>query len=80
VDTETEKQIQEALDRLVEGRTTIAIAHRLSTLQAADRLVVLDKGKIAETGTHTELVAKPEGVYAKLHKTQAEMSMLVAIR
>jgi ATP-binding cassette subfamily B protein len=80
VDTETEKQIQQALDRLVEGRTTFAIAHRLSTLQAADRLVVLEKGKIVEQGVHGELVDKPEGVYAKLHKTQMEMNSLVAIR
>jgi ATP-binding cassette subfamily B protein len=80
VDTETEQQIQEALDRLVEGRTTIAIAHRLSTLQAADRLVVLEKGRIAEQGLHEELVNKPDGVYAKLHKTQAEMNAQVAIR
>ena len=80
VDTETEKQIQEALDRLVEGRTTFAIAHRLSTLQAADRLIVLEKGKIAEQGQHADLVNKENGVYAKLHKTQVEMSSLVAIR
>jgi len=80
VDTETEKQIQQALDRLVEGRTTIAIAHRLSTLQAAHRLVVLEKGKIAEEGRHEELVDKEGGVYAKLHKTQAEMNAQVAIR
>ncbi|HEY7090003.1 MAG TPA: ATP-binding cassette domain-containing protein, partial [Tepidisphaeraceae bacterium] len=80
VDTETEKQIQQALDRLVEGRTTFAIAHRLSTLQAADRLVVLDKGKIVEQGLHADLVDKPEGVYAKLHKTQVEMNSMVAIR
>ncbi len=80
VDTETEKQIQQALDRLVEGRTTIAIAHRLSTLQSADRLIVLEKGKVAETGKHDELVNKPDGVYAKLHKTQVEMSTLVAIQ
>jgi ATP-binding cassette subfamily B protein len=80
VDTETEKQIQEALDRLVAGRTTFAIAHRLSTLQAADRLVVLEKGKIVEQGVHSELVDKTEGVYAKLHKTQMEMNSLVAIR
>jgi ATP-binding cassette subfamily B protein len=80
VDSETEKQIQEALDRLVSGRTTIAIAHRLSTLQSADRLVVLEKGKIAEEGTHDELVNKEGGVYAKLHKTQMEMASLVAIR
>jgi ATP-binding cassette subfamily B protein len=80
VDSETEKQIQEALDRLVSGRTTIAIAHRLSTLQSADRLVVLEKGKIAEEGTHDELVNKDGGVYAKLHKTQMEMASLMAIR
>jgi ATP-binding cassette subfamily B protein len=80
VDTETEKQIQQALDRLVEGRTTFAIAHRLSTLQAADRLIVLEKGRIVEQGLHAELVDKKDGVYAKLHKTQMEMSNLVAIR
>jgi ATP-binding cassette subfamily B protein len=77
VDTETEKQIQQALDRLVEGRTTFAIAHRLSTLQAADRLVVLEKGRVVEQGLHSELVDKENGVYAKLHKTQIEMSSLV---
>jgi ATP-binding cassette, subfamily B, bacterial len=80
VDTETEKQIQQALDRLVEGRTTFAIAHRLSTLQAADRLVVLEKGKIVEQGLHADLVDKQDGVYAKLHRTQMEMSAMVAIR
>jgi ATP-binding cassette subfamily B protein len=80
VDTETEKQIQQALDRLVEGRTTFAIAHRLSTLQAADRLIVLEAGKIVEEGVHSDLVTKPEGVYAKLHKTQMEMATMVAIR
>src|SRR5207247_292794 len=77
VDTETEKQIQEALDHLVEGRTTVAIAHRLSTLQAADRLVVLEKGKLVEQGVHAELVDIKDGVYAKLHRTQIEMSALV---
>ena len=80
VDTETEKQIQQALDRLTEGRTTFAIAHRLSTLQAADRLIVLEKGKIVEQGVHADLVDKENGVYAKLHKTQMEMSSQVAIR
>jgi ATP-binding cassette subfamily B protein len=79
VDTETEKQIQEALDRLVAGRTTFAIAHRLSTLQAADRLVVLEKGRIVEQGGHADLVNKEDGVYAKLHRTQVEMSAQVAI-
>lgn len=80
VDSETEKQIQEALDRLVEGRTTIAIAHRLSTLTAADKLVVLEKGRVVEQGVHSELINIEGGVYAKLHKTQAEMSSLVALK
>ena len=80
VDTETEKQIQQALDRLVQGRTTFAIAHRLSTLRAADRLVVLEKGRIAETGLHDELVHKEGGIYAKLHQTQMELNEVVAIR
>ena len=79
VDTETEKQIQQALDRLVEGRTTFAIAHRLSTLQAADRLVVLEKGKLVEQGVHADLVDKEGGVYAKLHKTQVEMASTLAL-
>ena len=56
LDTQTEKQIQQALARLTEGRTTIAIAHRLSTLSNADRPIVLDKGKLAEMGTHNELM------------------------
>ncbi len=80
LDTETERQIQEAMDRLVSGRTTIAIAHRLSTLQKADRLLVLDKGKIAEQGTHQELLANPEGAYARLYRTQMEMNQQIAIK
>ena len=61
-------------------RTTFAIAHRLSTLQAADRLVVLEQGKIVEQGTHDELANKENGVYAKLHKTQVEMAALTGVR
>lgn len=79
VDTETEKKIQEALQRLVAGRTTFAIAHRLSTLSIADRLFVMEDGKLVEQGTHEELLAKPEGVYAKLHRTQAELHALIAV-
>ncbi len=78
VDTKTEKQIQEAVTRLVEGRTTIAIAHRLSTLRDADRLAVIEKGKVKELGTHEELVAK-KGVYHELVKTQTEMTSVIAI-
>jgi ATP-binding cassette, subfamily B, bacterial len=65
LDTETERQVQEALDRLAEGRTTIAIAHRLSTVQDADQIVVLDRGRIVERGTHDELV-ELGGRYAQL--------------
>ncbi len=79
VDTETEKKIQEALERLVSGRTTFAIAHRLSTLSAADRLFVMEDGKLVEQGTHQELLAKPEGVYAKLHNTQVELQAMIAV-
>jgi ATP-binding cassette, subfamily B, bacterial len=70
VDSETEKEIQKALDNLVQGRTTIAIAHRLSTLQRADRLVVLDRGQVVEQGQHDELMAR-EGAYFRLYQAQA---------
>ena len=79
VDTETEKKIQEALRRLVAGRTTFAIAHRLSTLSAATRLFVMEEGKLIESGTHAELLSRPDGVYAKLHKTQAELHAAIAV-
>jgi len=69
VDTETEKEIQKALDNLVLGRTTIAIAHRLSTLRKADRLVVMDRGEIVEIGNHDELMVR-EGHYYRLYQAQ----------
>ncbi len=78
VDTETEKQIQEALVRLVKNRTTFAIAHRLSTLRNADRLLVLEKGKLVESGSHDELLEK-KGVYHKLVHMQSEMSAIKAV-
>ena len=69
VDTTTEKEIQRALDNLVKGRTTIAIAHRLSTLRKADRLVVLDKGEIVEIGSHDQLM-DARGAYYALYQAQ----------
>ena len=73
VDTETEREIQEALDNLIRGRTTIAIAHRLSTLRKADRLVVLERGRVVEIGDHHALLKSP-GAYARLHNAQAELA------
>lgn len=75
LDVETESIIQDSLNRIVQGRTTIAIAHRLSTLRSADRLIVLDKGKIAEVGTHTELL-REQGIYYKLVMAQRKTSKI----
>ncbi len=74
VDTETERKIQEAMDRLVAGRTTFAIAHRLSTLHKASRLFVVKNGRIAEMGTHTELLGIADGLYRRLHELQVELA------
>jgi ATP-binding cassette subfamily B protein len=73
VDTESEKLIQDALLRITEGRTTIAIAHRLSTLKNSDRIFVVDRGEIIENGTHEQLMAR-RGTYYKLVKIQTELS------
>jgi subfamily B ATP-binding cassette protein MsbA len=69
LDTESEAQVQAALERLMAGRTTILIAHRLSTVKGADRIYVIDKGQVVETGTHAELV-RLKGLYARLAKAQ----------
>lgn len=78
VDVETEKQIQEAIGRLIQGRTTFAIAHRLSTLRNATRLIVLDKGEIVETGTHAELM-ESKGVFYHLVETQTLANEIIGI-
>ena len=79
VDTQTEYEIQEALERLIANRTTFAIAHRLSTLKNADRLLVLDKGRIVEEGSHAQLLAREEGVYRKLVDMQTELARVRAL-
>ncbi|EDO39590.1 predicted protein, partial [Nematostella vectensis] len=71
LDAESERLVQEALDRLTEGRTVIVIAHRLSTIQGADKIVVLSHGKIQESGTHQELMKK-KGLYAELVRRQMQ--------
>jgi ABC-type multidrug transport system fused ATPase/permease subunit len=76
VDTESEQEIQKALARLCKGRTTLAIAHRLSTLKNADRIFVIDEGRIVEQGTHEELMAIEKGIYHKLVRIQTELTRL----
>ncbi len=73
VDTETERKIQQAIGRLVSGRTVFAIAHRLSTLARADRIFVMKSGRLAEAGTHEELLALENGIYRRLYELQGEL-------
>ena len=70
LDTESEKLVQDALNKLLEGRTSVVIAHRLSTIHNADKIIVVDHGRIAEQGTHAELMARG-GIYAKLIELQS---------
>jgi len=70
VDSETEELIQQAIEKLMQGRTSLVIAHRLSTIQKADKIIVLDKGEIKETGTHEELLRIEGGYYAQLYRMQ----------
>ena len=78
VDVETEQLIQQAIQRLISGRTTFAIAHRLSTLKNADKLIVLERGEISETGTHQELLDK-QGTFYKLVEKQNQINSVVGV-
>lgn len=79
LDNESEKKVQEALASIMQGRTTIVVAHRLSTVVSADRIVVMDQGRVVEEGSHRELMARPNGLYARLHQMgQASTLELVA--
>jgi len=77
LDSESERQVQAALDTLMQGRTTIVIAHRLSTIERASRIVVLDQGRVVEEGSHSALLARG-GIYAKLHRMQFATASLAA--
>ena len=70
LDSESERLVQEALDKLMQGRTSFVIAHRLATIRNADKIVVIDKGKVAESGTHEQLIANEKGLYYGLCKLQ----------
>jgi ATP-binding cassette subfamily B protein len=79
LDAESETAVQEALETLMRGRTTLVIAHRLATVKGADRIVVMDGGRIVEEGTHRSLIAR-NGLYARLAELQFEDGMKPAIR
>jgi ABC transporter fused permease/ATP-binding protein len=74
LDSESERLVQEALDKLMKGRTSFVVAHRFSTIKKADRILVLDQGKVIESGTHNELIAKTDGLYKNLSQLQFELT------
>jgi len=74
LDSESERLVQDALEKLMAGRTSVVIAHRLSTVRKADQILVLDKGKLVEKGTHAELVQVPDGIYRNLSDLQFNLN------
>ena len=70
LDSESERLVQDALEKLMKGRTSVVIAHRLSTIHKADQILVLDQGHLVEKGTHTELTQLPDGIYRNLSELQ----------
>jgi len=78
LDSVSEAYIREAIDRLSKGRTTLVVAHRLSTIQRLDRILVFDKGRIVEDGRHEDLMRRPGGVYRKLLETQMRTGEITA--
>jgi len=78
LDSKSERAIQEAIEEFVVGRTTLVIAHRLSTIRRADRILVLDQGRIVDEGTHQQLMDRPDGIYRRLYESQFAVSEPVA--
>lgn len=77
LDSVSEKLVQEALEKLIKNRTTFVIAHRLSTIRNADKIIVLEKGKIAEMGNHEELIKNPEGIYRNFWELQSAIQKAI---
>jgi ATP-binding cassette subfamily B protein len=75
LDNEAEARVQQALAEVMEGRTTIVIAHRLSTVVNADQIIVLEHGRLVEQGTHASLLANPDSVYARFHRLQGDKGL-----
>jgi ABC-type multidrug transport system fused ATPase/permease subunit len=73
LDAGSEKLVQDALEKLMIGRTSFVIAHRLSTIHNADRIIVIDHGEVKESGTHEELISNPESIYRRLNELQIEI-------
>ncbi|RVD51970.1 ABC transporter ATP-binding protein, partial [Mesorhizobium sp. M7A.F.Ca.ET.027.03.2.1] len=75
LDNEAEARVQEALTQVMQGRTTIVIAHRLSTVVNADHIIVLEEGRLVEEGTHATLMADPDSIYSRFHRIQGKKGL-----